>query len=516
MRRLLALLLLALAIRLVASAASAVYVDEAYTFFLARAPLGDIVTGARPDLNPPAWPMLLHPLARATSDRVLLRLPSVLCGVGAAGMAFLLGRRLGGERLGLLAAAAAATAYPAWLGEAQFRAYGILTLALVSLVWLLLERPGRTGLLLAACLAAPLFHHLGVAVLGAALLLSLWRRDWPGAGCAAAGLALAGLWLAFALTGASSEIKPGALDPSALGQALRVPAYLSGLLMPLFWTRTPTGPWFVPLEWALSAGLWILALRGARRAPEGPALALLALAPLAGVALGAALGIQPYQHRYLAPVAVPFLLLAALGLPERPRAALAGLLVGVNLVTAFLFARDPYLWNQDWDSVARFVRERERPGDAVVAYVPYSLVGFTFAWDPAGIGWDFSRPGELQALFPAGYQGPLMLGLAPSLLGPDLDRQLQGRRVFLVLNQEDAGGGAIRSWLHPRYGVADALEIPSLHTWGQISVYLLEPLGRGTGGGGAKAPAWMPRTSPAKTSSTSAATRPPATASPPS
>lgn len=473
-RRLAAVLLVALAIRLAASAASSVYVDEAYTWNLARSSAAEILTGARPDFNTPAYYVLLHPLAQATHDRLLLRLPSVLCAVAAVAMAFLLGRRLKDPRTGLLVAAVAAASYPAWLAESQIRAYGILTWAVLTVTYLSLQARPRWPLYLAVCLTVPLFHHLGVAVLIAVLLT---RRTWREAACASAGLAVAGLWLAYAMTGPSSEIKRGVLDVAAGLDALRVPAYLSGLTLPLSWFRAP----YVPaLEWTLSAGLWALAARGAWRLPrrEGLLLALVILGPLAAVALGATLGVQPYQHRYLVPVTAPFFLLVLLALPRKPQALLAGAVLAANLGTAVLFPRAPYLWNQDWDAVARFVQQRQEPDDAVAAYVPYSLVGFTFAYAPDGVAWDFATPGAVQAKFSPTYRGLPLYGLHPAALGPAMDDTLKGKRLFLILNQEDAGGEAIRKWLHPRYGIAEALEVTSLHSWGRITVYLLEPLGR--------------------------------------
>lgn len=470
-RALVAVLLLGLAIRLAAAASSSVYVDEAYTYFLARSSPTEILTGARPDFNTPAWYFVLHSLAEQTHDRLLLRLPSVLCGVAALVLAFL----LGGPRLGLLTAAVAAAAYPAWLADAQIRAYGILTWAVLAVTYLALHRP-RTPVFLAVCLVVPLFHHLGVAVLLAVLLTALVYRDGKQAACAAAGLAVAGLWLAYALSGPSSEIRRGVLDLAAGADALRAPAYLSGLALPLH--AMPVLP-PAPVEWALSAVLWALAAYGATRLPrrQGLLLALVVLGPLAALALGATLGVQPYQHRYMAPLLAPFFLLVFHGLPRAGAQALAGAMLAVNLGAAVLFPTTPYLWNQDWDAVARFIRQRQGPRDAIAAYVPYSLVGFSFAYAPGTVDWDFSTPLAVQARFPADYAGLPMYGLHPAGLGPALEDNLQGRRLFMILNQEDAGGVAIRTWLGQRYGVADALELTGLQSWGRITVYLLEPLG---------------------------------------
>lgn len=470
-RALVAVLLVGLVVRLAAAASSSVYVDEAYTYFLARSSPSEILTGARPDFNTPAWYFVLHSLAEATPERLLLRLPSVLCGVAALVFAFL----LGGRQRGLLVAAVAAAAYPAWLADAQIRAYGILTWAVLAVAYLALK-PTRTPVLLAVCLVVPLFHHLGVAVLLAVLLTALVYRDGRQAACAAAGLALAGLWLAYALSGPSSEIRRGLFDLAAAADALRVPAYLSGLALPLH-AMPVLEP--APVEWVLSAVLWALAAYGATRLPRrrGLLLALVVLGPLAALALGATLGVQPYQHRYMAPVLAPFFLLVFHGLPRAGAQALAGAMLAVNLGAAVLFPTTPFLWNQDWDAVARFIRQRQGPQDAIAAYVPYSLVGFSFAYAPGTVDWDFSTPLAVQARFPADYAGLPMYGLHPSALGPALEDSLGQRRLFVILNQEDAGGTAIRTWLGQRYGIADGLELTSLQSWGNITVYLLEPLG---------------------------------------
>src|SRR5437867_3002474 len=77
------IVVLAAVVRVAAGVSSSVYVDEAYAYFISRAPLPDIATGARTEFNTPLYYLILHPLARLASAPIALRLPSILAGVAA-------------------------------------------------------------------------------------------------------------------------------------------------------------------------------------------------------------------------------------------------------------------------------------------------------------------------------------------------------------------------------------------------------------------------------------------------
>jgi len=496
----------ALLARLVAAAASGLYVDEAFVYFMSRLDLGQIVGAARPDNNPPLWYFVLHPLARITRDGLLLRLPSSVMGTLAAPLTYLAGRTQG-ERVGLVSGALAAVAYTSWLVDAQTRAYGLLAALCALVLATTLEAPReplppwRWAVLAGASVALPLLHLVGwlvdLAMLAASLLPgtpSRWRR----AACFALGVASGAAWMAYAAAGAASALHGHQRHPSQLAEMALLPSTLTGLSMPFHWS------WLRPTDLAPAGSLVVSLLVGAaavhglivigRTRPRAAAtLALYAGVPLCGIAAGAMMGLQSYQNRYLVPVAgAIFVALAASantcfasGEPARPRhgvrllgTALCAGAVGVNLVTLACFPFDRYLHNQDWRQAAAWIEHRELEGDVLVACVPYSLVGLDFYDHAPDVDVDFSTPATMQLRFSPKYRGAEQMAVPPGLLDPGLAARLRGRHVFLLLNQvDDATRQRALEVFREGWLLADTLALDSLAGWGRIEVYALVPKG---------------------------------------
>ena len=489
LRVLFVLVLLAGLVRLSAALSAGVMNDEAFSFFAASRPLEEMSRALRADLNPPTWYVLLKPLVQITSDPLILRLPSVLLGLLAVVCVFLIGRRVLGN--GLLPGLVAAAAYPLWLAEAQIRQYGLLDLAAAVAMVLALKasRQRLSGAEWAGYLAAtcwmPVVHYGGFLILvalGLGLALAPALPDRRRMLLATALGALPGLgWFAWSLLG---PIQPDVVDAGnwslRLAHIADLPAYLTGLSLPAAWPglRDLAPAWTGRVLDLLGLALWALWARGCvslvRRGQRSEALLLGLgfLLSLVGFLAGEALGVQPFQPRYLVPVAAFFVTLMLVG-AGRYASTLVALVVLVNLATAAFFPRDPFLWNQDWPGAVEWIREREQAGDVLAVSMPYALMGLNFTYARERVQVDFSRPGQMGFRFDEGYRG---LPQVPLPAAPPEARPGPGR-VFLVLcpfGDPDLIG--LVDWFNRNYRVLDARIQPCVNQWGATAVFLLEPV----------------------------------------
>lgn len=125
------ILVVAAAVRLIGIAQPSFANDEISELRIAHASVSEIVTFG--DGFPPLYNLLFHvvvPLGDL-AGRVL----SALCGVAAAGLTWAWGRRLGGERVGLIAACFMALSPFAVYYSREGRAYALLALLTVASLW---------------------------------------------------------------------------------------------------------------------------------------------------------------------------------------------------------------------------------------------------------------------------------------------------------------------------------------------------------------------------------------------
>jgi len=124
---LLALLLVAFALRLHALTRQDIWWDEARNIDVALRPLLQIATAPELDIQPPVYYWLLHGWSVLSGVVMgqppaqlafLARLPSVLAGVAGVALLMAFGRRVGGVAVGLLAVLLGALS-PFWLAESQ-------------------------------------------------------------------------------------------------------------------------------------------------------------------------------------------------------------------------------------------------------------------------------------------------------------------------------------------------------------------------------------------------------------
>lgn len=283
----LAVTLLALALRLHLLGEKAIWWDEGWSLYLAQKTPARIVAEAAPTLHPPLHYLTLHYWQRLLGESgVVARLSSVLCGVITVPLVYRLGVWLGDRPTGLGAALFLAVAPFHLRWSQEIRMYSAATFAVALTLGLglrLLRRPAPApalGLGLAEALAPSLHYGTGLIIglvnLVAGVVLLGERRPWrhwtPRALAQALALGLFLPWLLFSRRHAT--VRTGE-PPLALGHYLQLLATLLPLGVSADLDRY-LGPALA------SAALAILGLGALVHRPGGLAARLLPVAGLLG------------------------------------------------------------------------------------------------------------------------------------------------------------------------------------------------------------------------------------------
>lgn len=423
-----------------------IWYDEAFSVYLASQPALDLVAGVEPD-HLPLYFLLLHfwmPLAG--QSELALRYLSLLFGVLAIPLVYVLGRRLL-DRWTAVAAAAIAAVSPFFVYYSQeTRMYSLVAVQATLATYLLARaaRGERRLWLPYALVAASLLytHYYGLLFVGAqALLVAGWfalalRRQ-----------GFAGLrpslvpWLA-AEAGIALAFLPWALARAHVFETHVSAARASLTLESIFWkvaiafglghsveTLIPnsTDPWYYAdhrLATILSLGFLAIAALGLARslhpelgckggatprilgspsrgtvttsgsdllphwAPVGLLVVTLLVVPVLAAYL-TSVGRRDFTARYLTPIAPVYYLLLAGGLDalRRRSAPLLGL-AALFLFGSMAFALSNYYGEEryardDFRSAAAYLAERSQPGEAVLCNARYSRLAL-----------DYYRPGK--------------------------------------------------------------------------------------------------------------------------
>ncbi|MDO9065792.1 MAG: glycosyltransferase family 39 protein, partial [Chloroflexota bacterium] len=224
-------------------ASQSLWYDEAFSVYLARMGLGEIIARTAADIHPPLYYFLLHGwMLAAGSSEFALRFLSLIFGVLTLPLFFQVSRRLlrflpvdAAPHTGIITASMAAIApFYIWYSQ-EGRMYTLLTFlgALAALLLLRLlagdaRRPRLELVIWAALSVAAIYTHFyGFFLLAFQLLYVLWRvRTDAGSRLAgrdillaAAAVVLAYLpWLGVTFTrfGADASYWEGVLDPAEL------------------------------------------------------------------------------------------------------------------------------------------------------------------------------------------------------------------------------------------------------------------------------------------------------------
>lgn len=180
------IVLAGLGMRLLGLDSKSLWFDEAYSVFIGDQPLGQIFRLLRAyDTHPPLHYLLLHFWMPVYGyDDASVRLPSAIASLGVIFLTFLMGRRLGGDRLGLVAAAFLAFSPFQIIVSQEARMYPFLALFAVGAsyaLWLGLEEGRRrhwAAYAVLMLLALYTHHFAALIVLAHALyVVAFGRRE---------------------------------------------------------------------------------------------------------------------------------------------------------------------------------------------------------------------------------------------------------------------------------------------------------------------------------------------------
>ena len=394
----LALLLLTLTgllLRRYQLAGDGLWFDEADLVERARLPLADLLAAfGRPGENGPLYTLLLAAWLRVAGDGELAaRLPSVLAGALAVPALALLGRALGGWRVGLLAAGLLAVSpYAVWYGQ-DAKMYALLTLLVPVSWWLLLlalrQNQRRWWLAYAVVTLASFGIHVSAVLVWASqivVVLLHWRSLGPArrpwlvvTGLLLLPELLVGLWRARYLV---SDDLLGSWQPSVGPSEMLLALGVRFSVNRADPTTETWGLWVFAGLAALGLVVWA---RGWAGRPGGPVatplqpgltLAAAAAVPLLLFCL-ITLRVPLFQDRYLIVVLPIYLLLVAGALAWLIRRPWPLGLLGLAAVLALNWvplrdvvysAETP---REDWIGAYRYIDAHAREGDIVIVHPGY-------------------------------------------------------------------------------------------------------------------------------------------------
>ena len=463
-----AITLLALGLRMVEIADKSLWVDEAFSWWLAQQPMDIMwrhVLGV--DQHPPLYYSLLHLWLPDGTGETGLRGFSVLWSVPTVPLVHLIGRRVGGPVVATAAAVLQAVSpLHVWYAQ-QGRMYTMLTFfaaAAILCTLCLLDTRGveprvRRALIggLAASVTLTMLSHntgvlLPVALASATAVIALRSRR-----TALTGHPPHDVTADLGATVVLATRPRADLRAIATGLALGMVAWLpwlpgflkqSGQVDAEFWLPAPTGTAVLehlrnlvsahapaPLTVVLALAAVAVAAAGAwrlRGRPEAVLLvALLAVPPILELLVSIRRPI--FYSQTLIWTSVPLVVLAAVAvtaISRRPlAAAVAAVLLAINLVSLTAYYRAGSV--EDWEGAAQYVAGAAQPGDLLLFNAGWTRIPFDFYY--AGVGPAVQEHGVPADLFERGVLEPRMT--TADL--PRLTELLDGhRRIWLVYSHD--------------------------------------------------------------------------------
>lgn len=392
-------------------ASEPLWLDEAYSTYAAGkgfAFLWQVVP--RYETHPPFYYSLLRLWTLVFGDSLgALRALGLVCGLTTLAVVAIAAREIGRYlalereiRIRLAAIAVALVAMSPMLAEMtrEVRPYPVMMLVMSTQIALLfrLGQRAQQGLpLLSRSYAAYLLllaltlwlHNLGAlhaGAMGLAFLLLVMRRDWTGRDWAAflvGHLAVAAAWA-----------------PAIWILVDQAPAWVKTTWLSFSWWLVGWGMgalWAAPTGYAKigAVTLFLLAIGGLARLGKGPrttlALASLAAAPML-VSIAVSLAVAPiFIPRTMTPVAIPAMLILALGFvlsPPRLRLlGIAGLMLLVVQMGIYGMRTRQSGSRYDYYGAVEWLRTRFQPGDLILAYPNEGALPLGFALRDKGLGY---------------------------------------------------------------------------------------------------------------------------------
>ena len=361
------------------------WLDEAQSVAIARQPLGDIAAALRHDGAPPLYYVLLHGwMSLFGTSTFAVRALSAVPAVLALPVVLRLGRRVGGDAVGIAAVVLLAVSPFAVRYAVETRMYSLLLLLGLlgahAVMSVHRHRSKRAALGVVVVSSAMLYTHyyavFVLTVVGAGELWLAWRRRDRAALTVAGGIAVGGLtflpWLPTFLYQSRHTGAPWNSAPDANAIVGTIDSWMGG------------GRPAAQLAALIAIGLVVLALVG-RRARRGEVLLQTKFARLPSVFLGVVLATlvlaivvdaatqQAYAARYLSLGVGLFVVVVGCGIAvlpsRRARRVMLAVLVAAELSVCVENALQPRTQS---GQVAAVLNAQARPGDVIV-YCPDQL-----------------------------------------------------------------------------------------------------------------------------------------------
>jgi uncharacterized membrane protein len=420
------------------------WLDEAQSLAIARRPLSQLADALRHDGAPPLYYALLHVWARMVGDstfavRALSAIPAVL----SLPVILRLGRRIGGDAVGIAAVVLLAVSPFAVRYAVEARMYSLLLLLGLlgahSVLSAHRHRSARATAGVALVSAAMLYTHYYavflLTVVAVAELWRVWRRRDGGSLRVVVGIAAGSIaflpWLPVFLYQSRHTGAPWNSPPDANAVLGTVDAWMGG------------GQPAAQAAALIALGCVVLALIGRRRG-RGEVVLQTRFAPLPAKLLGVVLatlvvaivvdgvGQQAYAPRYLSMGAGLFLVVVGCGIAVLPsRRARRTMLAILVMAELSVVAQNAWQPRTQADQVADVINAQARAGDVVV-------------YCPDQMGPQTSRLVHTQArqlVFP-NFAGPQVVDWVdyrqriksadPNAFSAAVDRMAPHHRVFLV------------------------------------------------------------------------------------
>lgn len=460
---LLGILALAALLRVFQLGHDSLWVDEAFSARIANSSVSSLLDQATSaDPNPPLYYLLLRGWISLFGDsEVALRALSALAGVVLVFVVFTLGRRLGGSRVGLIAALLAAVSEFLVHYSQEARVYSLLALFTAGSYYFFLELldDPRTAVIAGYVLTTTALlyaHTYGLFVLAAQIAFVLVavtvRREWFGpvdlrrlGAALAAPVVLAIPWFVVFAGHVHAEIEGSDA------------AKLSWLSAPTLHDVPGTLSGYAGSRWALLVlGIAVLATgivlvraredkgRAVRDLLDDRRVVLLLfwlIVPIV-VPFVISLTVTPiYLFKYTIPAAIAFYLLVALALDRLGGRAgvVSAAVVGVVLLgTTLRYYDSP---TEDWRQATAYVAGRAESGDTVIFDSSVGKTAFDYYW----------RRSDVQELV-----GSHFAGLTDADLAVVRSTAANGGGIWLIVSHSRDPDGKIPALLAQSRGEVSA------------------------------------------------------------
>ncbi|HEY4002981.1 MAG TPA: hypothetical protein VGO93_29200 [Candidatus Xenobia bacterium] len=476
-----ALALLALAVRLPVIFLPNYSADEAFSFYMSRLNIPDLLQGLISDRHPPLDYFLLH-LIHADAEWAM-RLPSVLFDVISTLMVWRITLKLGGSRrAGWLAGAGYALLYSTWALDTQARMFPLAqclqlvgTDTLIDILVLNQRTVGRYALYVVSMVAAVgTLYFSALIAIGQGFAAILLDRRKTGAWWAAILIGILSLPMArFMLL----QMRAGNKEEfAAVGfwlHVCNVYPYITGLTEFLeAATRIDLADLLAQTPLLLFSATITLALafwQGStlyRMKPPARVILGAIFLTYCGILLTADLATHGFnlRDRYYFPMQPYMAVLAGVALGRDTRGAIVAGLVGLaNVIILIAVLNIPFLWLFDFKTVTAAIQAR--PGDMVLLDMPSNYYCLFEYYDARQASPLVRYQGDIYLAEPTPNQ---YFFRTPEALAGDLPKLVKHPHVWFVTNRLGGATEDVRRLLAEHFVARPVLD--DRHSYGLLGI----------------------------------------------